>query len=392
MSNLKHLQQLAQVAALHAKDQGVQATLQPAVVDQLLDRLREQQPIDFDAIVPCYGAWFGETCIRQFSGHWLALDEPVPPRIQIAGGVFSPMDAIHRRLTRPNAARLVDLFEELATWAETSANRDWHSENLQAWTTLVESGRFVNHLVPTDRQTAEASLDAWLIQEGLVDKNVLCLAAGGATHGPLLAMAGAQVTVVDTCDAALQYDRQLADRAGLQDRVRTQLASMDDLSALPPASFDIVVHPVSLCYAPSTIAVYDEVARVLVPGGLYVSQQKSPASLQSAQCVNTASHPVDGYIVPFQRTNHPLDPVPDSSRSELAQQQNAHREPGTHEYVHSLASLIGHLCRAGFVVEDLSEPCRSDLWATPNSPEHRAAFFPPYLKIKARRRSGPESN
>jgi hypothetical protein len=63
-----------------------------------------------------------------------------------------------------------------------------------------------------------------------------------------------------------------------------------------------------------------------------------------------------------------------------------HREAGTHEFLHTFDALLGGLCRAGFVIEDLSEPSLGDAWAPPDSADHRAAFLPPYVKVKARRR------
>jgi hypothetical protein len=62
-----------------------------------------------------------------------------------------------------------------------------------------------------------------------------------------------------------------------------------------------------------------------------------------------------------------------------------HREAGTQEFLHPLSELVGGLCRSGFVIEDLNEPCLGDAWAPRGSSAHRAAFLPPYLKLKARR-------
>ena len=50
-------------------------------------------------------------------------------------------------------------------------------------------------------------------------------------------------------------------------------ASMDDLSMLPAASFEIVIQPVSTCYVPDILKVYREVARVLVTGGTLAGDQ-----------------------------------------------------------------------------------------------------------------------
>lgn len=49
--------------------------------------------------------------------------------------------------------------------------------------------------------------------------------------------------------------------------------------------------------------------------------------------------------------------------------------------------VIGGLCDAGFVITDFQEPPRADASATEGTPESRARFAPPYLKIRAVRRS-----
>lgn len=112
-----------------------------------------------------------------------------------------------------------------------------------------------------------AAIDPWLLAEGpLEGRRVLCLAAGGGTHGPLHALAGARVTVVDLSPKQLEHDQTAADELGLP--IERIVTSMDDLSTLSNDSFDAVIHPVSLCYVRTLGPVYHEIARVLRSGGL----------------------------------------------------------------------------------------------------------------------------
>ena len=62
-----------------------------------------------------------------------------------------------------------------------------------------------------------------------------------------------------------------------------------------------------------------------------------------------------------------------------------HREEGTLEFLHRWEQLIGLMCRAGFVIEDLVEPMHSEPDAESGSFGHRSAFVAPYVRIKARR-------
>ena len=211
----------------------------------------------------------------------------------------------------------------------------------------------------------------WL--EGNVrGKRVLCLAAGGGKHSVLFAAAGATVTVVDLSPAMLELDRRIASERGLS--VRVVETSMEDLSMLPEAGFDVVVQPVSTCYVPDIVAVYRQIARVTTPGGLYISQHKQPATLQ-AEVVPSAR----GYALsePYYRTG----PLPDVIEGCL------HREAGTIEFLHRWQELIGGLCRSGFVLEDLVEPRHGDPLAAPGTFKHRSAFVPPFVTLKARRSS-----
>lgn len=214
---------------------------------------------------------------------------------------------------------------------------------------------------------------AWL-PDRLDGLDVLCLAAGGGKHGPLYAAAGARVTVLDISSAMLELDRQVA----RERRIDLEIVhgSMDDLSILGVGRFDLVIHPVSSCYVPDVGRVFHEVARVTKPGGRYVSQHKSPASLQATLVPGATgryelAHP--------QGTGEPLPPEPPSRL----------REAGTHEYIHSLSDLLGGICAEGFVIEDVAEPEHASPRAATGSFAHRAAFLPPYLRILARRLDGP---
>ena len=71
----------------------------------------------------------------------------------------------------------------------------------------------------------------------------LCLASGGGQQGPLLAAAGAVVTVFDNSPKQLEQDRLVANRDGLL--IETVEGDMADLSIFAEQSFDLIVHPVS---------------------------------------------------------------------------------------------------------------------------------------------------
>ncbi len=247
-----------------------------------------------------------------------------------------------------------------------------HRQNRAAWNRLAQTGsQFAKTATDEECRRPLATLDTrgWLPAsvDGL---NVLCLASGGGWQSILYASAGANVTVVDLSSSMLRLDEREAARRGLA--VRTVETSMEDLSMLDEEAFDIVHQPVSTCYVSDLDAVYRQVARVTRDEGLYISQHKQPVSMQIG-----GRDPRDRYVIGVEYQHR--GPLP---RTE----DEAYREPGTTEFLHRWDELVGGLCRAGFVIEDLREPDRADASAPPGHYGHRGRFVPPYVRMKARRR------
>ncbi|MGH7202241.1 MAG: class I SAM-dependent methyltransferase, partial [Planctomycetaceae bacterium] len=255
-----------------------------------------------------------------------------------------------------------------ASWRSVLSYRE---QNQAAWDRMAERGsRFARVATDEECRNPLATLDSrgWLPQSvrGL---HVLCLASGGGWQAILYASAGANVTVVDLSAAMLRLDEREAERRGL--RVRAVCASMDDLSMLEDAAFDIVHQPVSTCYVPDVAAVYREAARVSRDGALYISQHKQPASLQI-----THRDEQNRYVVGLEYyRSGPLPRTEDAS----------YREAGATEYLHRWEQLVGELCRAGFVIEDFREPSRADANSPPGQFGHRGRFTAPYVRLRARR-------
>ncbi len=206
---------------------------------------------------------------------------------------------------------------------------------------------------------------------------VLCLAAGGGRQSSLYAAAGADVTVVDLSRAMLELDRQVAAARSLSLRILE--TSMEDLSMLKVAEFDIVAQPVSTCYVRNIAVVFDQVARVLRPGGIYVSQHKNPVSLQTSP-----DSAADGSY-PIQHVYYRDTPVPPPRNTSAT--ANRLRESGAIEFLHRWEQIVGGMCRAGFSIEDLVEPVHAKREAATGTFAHRAQFIAPYVRIKARRQA-----
>ena len=377
MSGPNRLTHYAHTATYHAREQHavILEAQHPELVDRILDAERAKSNLEHRrSITLCYGAWLGEWAVENAGGKWYGLYEPTPPRICVRGVVCSPMDAIERRLMSEHAPTVVSLCAQLIAWSKLPLDDKLiQSRNRSAWDDKTSDERFVQmDPLPTARHEALAAIDPWLLEDGSLEgRRVLCLAAGGGTHGPLLAIAGAEVTIVDFSTGQLAIDNKIAREYGLQ--MKTVQSSIDDLSAFHDSSFDLVVQPVSSCYLRDLEQVYAEIARVLRIDGLYVSQHKQPISLQS-DFQGTS----EGYAIqrPYEE-GHLVPP---------AELPSPYHESGMTEFIHTWDSLVGGLCRSGFAIEDLQEPSRGDVWALVGSPEHRCGFVSPYVKIKARRR------
>ncbi|MET0591262.1 MAG: class I SAM-dependent methyltransferase [Polyangiaceae bacterium] len=159
------------------------------------------------------------------------------------------------------------------------------SYNRQAWDRSVAEGN--RWTVPvTSEDIAAARRGEWAIVltpqkpvprhwfPDLEELDVLALASGGGQQGPILAAAGANVTVFDNSPAQLAQDRLVADRDGL--KLETVQGDMADLSRFPKESFDLIVHPVSNCFVPDVKRVWREAYRVLRAGGVMLAGFSDP--------------------------------------------------------------------------------------------------------------------
>ena len=153
---------------------------------------------------------------------------------------------------------------------------DRRSENEDKWSVAVSSetvakakeGNWSIVLTPTKPVPA-----SWF-PDTLVGKKILCLASGGGQQGPVLAAAGAEVTVFDNSRVQLEKDEFVAARDRLE--IRTVQGNMQDLSVFADESFDCIIHPWSNGYVNDVRPVWRECARVLKKNGLLLAGFANP--------------------------------------------------------------------------------------------------------------------
>ncbi len=246
--------------------------------------------------------------------------------------------------------------------------------NQRAYDRMARNGHILAKTVTGDelRRPMEIVDGAGWLGGSIRGWHVLCLAAAGGRHSALYHAAGATVTVLDISDGMLELDRQVC--LELKFNVRLIQGTMVDMPMLHDAEFDLVIQPVSTCYVPDVSRVFSEVARVLKPNGLYVSQHKQPINLQASLRTRAGKYVIDSEV------NAAAEPARADDPSPL-------REPSTREYAHSLETILGGICRNGMIIEELHEPNHAKPDAVADTMGHRSRFIPPYLRVKARKRS-----
>lgn len=196
---------------------------------------------------------------------------------------------------------------------------------------------------------------------------VLCLASGGGQQGPILATAGAIVTVLDNSPAQLDQDRLVAQREGLH--VETIEGDMADLSDLSDASFDLVVRPVSNVFVPDVHPVWREAYRVLGSKGVLMAGFNNPALyIFDVQLMSETGELEVKHPLPYSDTDYLSD--------ERLRRADEHGSPL--EFSHTLEDQIGGQVAAGFVITGFYEDHDLKGQETPLS-----RYMPTYIATRA---------
>jgi SAM-dependent methyltransferase len=207
--------------------------------------------------------------------------------------------------------------------------------------------------------------EAWF--PDLEGTDVLCLASGGGQQGPILAAAGAQVTVFDNSPRQLDQDRRLAERHALP--LTLVEGDMADLAVFPDDSFDLIVHPVSNCFVPEVRPVWDEAFRVLRRGAVLLAGFNNPAVyLFDYELAERTGILQVKYALPYSDLT--------SRTAEETARYVGTGEPL--EFSHTLEDQIGGQLDAGFLLTALYEDTYGE---AENEPV--ANYMPPFIATRA---------
>ncbi|SEN04764.1 class I SAM-dependent methyltransferase [Lihuaxuella thermophila] len=226
--------------------------------------------------------------------------------------------------------------------------------NSKAWDRNVEKKN--RWTIPVDREAIQKAKNGkWEIYvtptkpvpkewfPPLKGLKVLCLASGGGQQGPVLAAAGAEVTVFDNSVEQLKQDRFVAEREGLV--IRTVKGDMRDLRIFDNETFDLIIHPVSNLFVDDVLPVWKESSRVLKKGGSLISGFMNPVFY------------LFDWELEEQGKLEVRYPIPYSDLAHLTEKQIEHQL--NHciplEFGHSLEDQIKGQIESGFVITGFYE-------------------------------------
>jgi SAM-dependent methyltransferase len=258
------------------------------------------------------------------------------------------------------------------------ARQETRRHNQVAWDRQVEQGN--RWTIPASAEVlAAARRGEWEILltpiipvprswfPELAGLEVLCLASGGGQQGPILAAAGARVSVIDDSSAQLDRDRQVAQREGLA--IEAVAGDMADLGAFEDDRFGLVVHPISNCFVPDVLPVWSEAHRVLAEGGVLLAGFNNPLRYLFDEDLAEQSGEL--------RVANPL-PYSDLEFMSAGQRRERLKQGEPLEFGHTLEQQIGGQLEAGFCLTGLYEDHYPDREADPIS-----RYTPSFIATRA---------
>ncbi|MBH0168129.1 class I SAM-dependent methyltransferase [Fictibacillus sp. 18YEL24] len=227
--------------------------------------------------------------------------------------------------------------------------------NSKAWDKKVEDGVSYTKAVSNDvieksklgdwriTVTTEKPVPRGWFPELLNGVKILCLASGGGQQGPVLAAAGADVTVIDISKKQLENDQLVAEANNLS--LRVIQGDMSDLSMFDDGEFDLIVHPVANVFVEDISPVWKEASRVLKDRGVLISGFTNPLLFIFDDEEDQKGNLVVSNSIPYST----LDSMTEEEKSAYLKADE------TIEFGHTLEDQIQGQIEAGFVITGLYE-------------------------------------
>ncbi|MCL9780030.1 class I SAM-dependent methyltransferase [Vibrio sp. S4M6] len=215
---------------------------------------------------------------------------------------------------------------------------DWSKPVLKEVIEQAKLGNWAVHITKTPLKTS------WLPKD-IKGKNVLCLASAGGQQAPVLAAAGAKVTVYDISQEQLAKDEFVAQRDGLT--LETIKGDMRDLFIFADQTFDYIISPISNLYISELKGLWQECYRVLKVNGVLLTSFYNPVLFVFDKDTSLAEQ---GILRPKYRL--PYSDISSLGTEEL-QQKISKQEAIV--FGHTLTEQIGLQTDAGFLIAGFYE-------------------------------------
>lgn len=192
--------------------------------------------------------------------------------------------------------------------------------------------------------TKKPLTESWL-PKCIEGKKILCLASAGGQQAPVLAAAGAIVTVYDLSIEQLNKDKLVAKRDELN--ITTIQGDMRDLSIFEEQTFDFIISPISNLYIPELKDLWNECYRVLKTKGVLLTSFYNPVLFIFERNKKLEEQ---GLIKPKYA-------IPYSDKTSLTQNEYEEKLSTGQAIVfgHTLTEQIGEQTNSGFVIAGFYE-------------------------------------
>lgn len=247
--------------------------------------------------------------------------------------------------------------------------------NKERWEALAAANvEYSRPQLNLDKEAARRYVDPFGVMGEVKGKNVLCLAGGGGQQSVAFALMGASVTVLDISETQLERDRIALAHYGLD--VKLYQGDMRDLSRFENDSFDLIWHAFSINFIPDPQRVFDEVARVLRPNGLYRLEWHNPFSMG----IDERDWTEKGY--PLSRPYVDGEVIFENNFWDITNEDGSQRQiEGPREFKHTMSTVMNGLIMRGFNLLGMWEELTKDPNAAPGTWEHYKHIMPPWLTV-----------
>lgn len=239
--------------------------------------------------------------------------------------------------------------------------------NKERWEELAAADiQYSRPWLDLDVATARQRMDPLGLLGDISGKRVLCLGSGGGQQSAAFSVLGAQVTVLDLTENQLAGDRLAASHYGLT--VRTEQGDMRDLACFADGAFDLVYHGYSINFVPDPTVVFQQVTRVLQPGGPYFLQWHNPFT----QGIDETTWDGHGYRIsrPYRDEEILAESYSEPNWTVEDASGNTRLVQGPREFRHTLSTVINGLAEYGFHIIRCQELTTPESDPKPGSWEH----------------------